>query len=104
VRLSAISKLLVFRQWLLEAYDLSLYLKTVDLDLLTDEQMARTHHVMVSKVENKRLAPGTQSDLKHPSVYSGSDRDWHIWNTELKSYLGVLINADGVPLSHVIRD
>jgi hypothetical protein len=66
--------------------------------------MARTHHVMVSKVENKRLAPGKQSDLKPPSVYSGADRDWHNWNTELQSYLGVLTNSDRVPLSYVIRD
>jgi hypothetical protein len=66
--------------------------------------MARTHRVMVRKVENKRLAPGKQSDLKTPSVYSGSDCYWHNWNTELQSYLGVLKNADGVPLSCVIRD
>jgi hypothetical protein len=43
--------------------------------------MARTHRVMISKVENKRLAPGKQSDLKLPFVYSGSDREWHNWNT-----------------------
>jgi hypothetical protein len=89
---------------LLEAYDLRLDLSTVDLDLLTEEEMARTHRVMVSKVENKRIAPGKQPDLKPPSVYSGSDRDWHTWNTELQSYLGVLTNANGVPLSYVIRD
>jgi hypothetical protein len=35
VRLSASHKLLVFMQWLLEAYDLRLDLATVDLDLLT---------------------------------------------------------------------
>jgi hypothetical protein len=79
-------------------------LSTVDLDLLTEEEMARTHRVMVSKVENKRLAPGKQSDLKPPSVYSGSDRDWHNWNTELQSYLGILTNSHGVPLSYVIFD
>jgi hypothetical protein len=104
VRLASRSKLLVLMQWLLEAYDLRLDLSTVDLDLLTEEEMARTHLIMVSKVENKRLAPGKQSDLKPPSVYSGSDRDWHNWNTELQSYLGVLTNSDGVPLSYVIRD
>jgi hypothetical protein len=64
VRFLARHKLLVFRQWLLEAYDVRLDLETVDLDLLTEEEMAHTHRVMVSKVENKRLAPGTQSDLK----------------------------------------
>jgi hypothetical protein len=53
------------------------YLATVDLDLLTEEEMARTHRVMVSKVKHKCLAPGKHSDLKPPSVYSGSDRDWH---------------------------
>jgi hypothetical protein len=104
VRLSARSKLLVFRQSLLEAYDLRFYLATVNLDLLTEDEMARTHCVMVSNVENKSLAPGKQSDFKPPSVYSGLDRDWHNWNTELQSYLGVLTNADGVPLSYVIRD
>jgi hypothetical protein len=104
VRLSARHKFLVFRQWLLEAYDLRLDLETVDLDLLTEEEMARTHCVMVSKVEHKRLAPGKQSDLKPPSIYSRSDRDWHNWNTELQSYLRVLTNADGVPLSYVICD
>jgi hypothetical protein len=60
VRLLARSKLIVFRQWLLEAYHLRLDLATVDLDLLTEEEMARTHRVMVSKVENKRLEPGKQ--------------------------------------------
>jgi hypothetical protein len=73
----------------------------INLDLLTEDEMDRTHRAMVSKVENKRLAPAKQSDLKPPSVYSGSDRDW---NTELKYYLGVLTNDDGVPLSYVIRD
>jgi hypothetical protein len=71
---------------------------------LNEEEIARTHRGMVSKVENNRLAPGKQSDLKPPSIYSGSDRDWHNWNTELQSYLGVLTNVDGVPLSYVIRD
>jgi hypothetical protein len=104
VRLSARSKLLVFRQWLLEAYDLRFDLATVDLYLFTEEEMAHTHRVMVSKVENKRLAPGKQSDLKPPSLYSGSDRDWHTWNTELQYYLGVLKNSDGVPLYYVIYD
>jgi hypothetical protein len=84
--------------------DLHLDLATVGLDLLTEEEMTRTHRGMVSKAENKRIAPGKQSDLKTPSIYSGSDRDWHNWNTELQSYLGVLPNADGVPLSYVIRD
>jgi hypothetical protein len=83
VRLSARSKLLVIRQWLLEAYDLRFDLATVNLDLLTEDEMARTHRVMISKVENKRIAPGKQSDLKPPSVYSGSDIEWHNWNTEL---------------------
>jgi hypothetical protein len=50
VRLSARLKLLVFRQWLLEAYDLRFYLETVNLDLLNEDEMARTHRVMVSKV------------------------------------------------------
>jgi hypothetical protein len=59
---------------------------------------------MASKIENRRLAPGKQSDLKAPSVYTGTDRDWHNWNTELQSYLGVLTNADGVPMSSVIRN
>jgi hypothetical protein len=45
-----------------------------------------------------------KSDLKPPSVYSGSDRDWHNWNTELQYYLGVLTNADGDPLACVISD
>jgi hypothetical protein len=103
-RLSARSKFLVFRQWLLEAYALRFDLATVNLDLLTEDEMARTHRVMISKVENKRLAPGKQSDLKPTSVYSGSYREWHNWNTELQSYLGVLTNADGVPLSYIIRD
>jgi hypothetical protein len=58
----------------------------------------------LARVENKRLAPGKKSDLKPPSIYSGSDRDWHNWNTELQSYLGVITNADGFPLSYVIRD
>jgi hypothetical protein len=58
VRLSARSKLLVFRQCFSEAYDLRFDLATINLDLLTEDEMARTHHVMVSKVENKRLAPG----------------------------------------------
>jgi hypothetical protein len=80
VRLSARHKLLVFRQWLMEAYDLRLDLETADLDLLTEEEMARAHRAMVSKVENKRLAPGKQSDLRPPSVYNGSDRDWYNWN------------------------
>jgi hypothetical protein len=104
VHILARSKLLVFRQWLLEAYDLRFDLETVGLYLLTEEEMTRTHRVMVSKVENKRLAPGKQSDLKPPSVYSGSYRDWHNWNTELQSYLGVLTNADGFPLYYVISD
>jgi hypothetical protein len=104
VRLSARSKLLVFRQWLLEAYDLRFDLEKFNLDLLAENEMARTHRVMISKVENKRIAPGTQSDLKPTSVYSGSDSEWHNWNTELQSYLGVLTNADGVPLSYIIRD
>jgi hypothetical protein len=82
----------------------TLIFSTVDVDLFTEEGMDRIHRVMVSKVENKRIAPGKQSDLKPPSVYSGSDRDWHNWNTELQSYLGVLTNANGVPLSYVIRD
>jgi hypothetical protein len=99
VRLSARSKLLVFIQWLLEAYDLRFDLATVNLDLLTEDEMARTHRVMIIKVENKRLAPGKKSDLKPLSVYSGSYREWHNWNTELQSYLGVLTNADGVPSS-----
>jgi hypothetical protein len=103
VRLSERSKLMVFRQWLLEACDLRFDLATVNLDLLTEDEMARTHRVMISKVENKRLAPGKKSDLKPPSVHSGSDREWHNWNTELQSYLGLLTNADGVPLSYVIR-
>jgi hypothetical protein len=42
--------------------------------------------------------------LKAPSVYTGTDHDWHNWNTELQSYLGVLANADGVTMSYVIRD
>jgi hypothetical protein len=104
VRLSARSKLLVFRQWLLGGYDLRFDLATVNLDILTKDEMAHTHRVMTSKVENKRLAPGKQSDLKPPSVYSGSDHERHNWSTELQSYLGVLTNADGVPLSYVIRD
>jgi hypothetical protein len=104
VCLSARSKFLVFRQWLLEAYELRFDLATVNLDLLTEDEMAHTHRVMISKVENNSLAPGKQSDLKPPSVYSGSDREWHNWNTELQSYLGVLTNVDGVPLSYVIRD
>jgi hypothetical protein len=95
---------IVFRKWLLEAYDLRFDLATVNVDLLTEDEMDRTHRVMISKLENKRLAPGKQSDLKPPSVYSVSDREWHNWNTELQSYLGVLANADGVPLSYVIRD
>jgi hypothetical protein len=66
--------------------------------------MDRTQRVMVSNIENKRLAPGKQSDLKAPSVYTGTDHDWHTWNTELQSYLGVLTNADGVPMSYVIHD
>jgi hypothetical protein len=103
VRLSARSKLLVFRKWLLEAYDLRFDLATVNLDLLTENEMSRTHRVMFGKVD-KRLAPGKRSDLKPPSLYSGSDRDWHKWNTKLKLYLGVLTNADGVPLSYAIRD
>jgi hypothetical protein len=74
VRLSARSKLMVFRQWLLEAYDLCFDLAMVKLELLTEDEMARTRRVMIGKVENKRLVPGTQSDLKPPSVYSGSDR------------------------------
>jgi hypothetical protein len=37
VHLSARSKLLVFIQWLLDAYDLRLDLATVYLDLLTEE-------------------------------------------------------------------
>jgi hypothetical protein len=95
---------LVFRQWLLEAYDLRMDLATVDLNDLTIEEMARTHRVMASRIENKRLVPGKQSDLKAPSVYTGTNRDCHNWNTELQSYLGVLTNSDGVPMSYVIRD
>jgi hypothetical protein len=104
VRLSAKHKLLVFRQWLLEAYGLCMDLATVDLNYLTIEEMDCTQRVMASKIENKRLAPGKQSDLKAPSVYTGTDRDWHNWNTELQSYLGDLTNADGLPMSYVIRD
>jgi hypothetical protein len=77
VCLSARYKLLVFREWLLETYDLCFDLATVDLDLLNEEEMTHTHRVMVSKVENERLAPGKLSDLKPPSIYSGSDHDWH---------------------------
>jgi hypothetical protein len=76
-------------------YDLRLDFATVDLHDLTKGEMARTrHHVMLSKVENKHLVPGEQSDLKPPSVFDGYDRDLHNWNTELQSYLGVLPNAD----------
>jgi hypothetical protein len=104
VPLSARHKLLVFRQWLLEAYDLRMYLVNVDLNELTIEDMDLTQRVMASKIENKRLAPGKQSDLKAPSIYTGNDRDWHNWNTELQSYVGVLTNADGVTMYYVIRD
>jgi hypothetical protein len=104
VRLSSRHKVLVFRQWLLEAYDLHMDLATVDLNDLTIEEMDSTQRVMASKIENKRLAPGKKSDLKEPSVYTGTDRDWHNWNTELQSYLGVLTRADGMPMHYVIRN
>jgi hypothetical protein len=81
VRLSVSQTLLVFRQWLLEAYDLRMDLATVDLNDLTIEEMTRTHHIMASKIENKRLTPRKKTDLKAPSVYTGTDHDWHNWNT-----------------------
>jgi hypothetical protein len=104
VRLSTRHKLLVFRQWLLEAYDLRIDLEIFDLNELTITEMDITQRVMASKIENNRLASGKQSDLKAPSIYTGNDRDWHNWNTEIQSYLGVLTNADGLPMSYVIRD
>jgi hypothetical protein len=59
VRLSERRKLLVFRKWLLEAYDLHMDLATVDLNELTIEEMDRTQHVIASKIDNKLLPPGT---------------------------------------------
>jgi hypothetical protein len=81
VCLSARHKLLAVRQWLLKAYDIRMDLATVDLNDLTIEEMERTRRVMASEIENKRLAPGKQSDLKAPSVYTGTGCDWHNWNT-----------------------
>jgi hypothetical protein len=75
VRLSARHTLLVFRRWLLEAYDLRMDLATVDLNDLTIAEMVRTHCVMASKIENKRLTPDKQSDLIAPSVYTGTECD-----------------------------
>jgi hypothetical protein len=74
VRLSARHNLLVFIQWLLEAYHIRVDLENVDLNDLTIEEMARTH-IMASKIENKRIAPGKQSYWKSPSVYTGAGRD-----------------------------
>jgi hypothetical protein len=62
-------------------------LSTVNSNGFTIEEMVCTHRVMASKIENKRLAPGKQSDLKAHSVYTETDHDWHNWNTELQSYL-----------------
>jgi hypothetical protein len=52
-------------------------LATVDLNDLTIEEINLTQRVMTTKIENKRQAPGKQSDLKAPSVYTGTYRDWH---------------------------
>jgi hypothetical protein len=71
---------------------------------LNEEEMASIHRVMISKVENKHMSPGKQSDLKPPYVYCGYDREWHNLNVELQSYLGVLTNAYDVPMSYVICD
>jgi hypothetical protein len=38
------------------------------LNELTIEEMDRTQRDMASKIENKRLTPGKQSDLKAPSI------------------------------------
>jgi hypothetical protein len=83
VRLSARHKLLVFRKWLLEAYDLRMEVATFDLNDLTIDEMTRNHHAMTSKIENKCLAPGKQSGFNSSSVYTGTNHDWHNWNTEL---------------------
>jgi hypothetical protein len=44
-------------------------LATVGRNDLTEEEMALIYHGMVGKVDNKRIAPEKQSDLKPPSIY-----------------------------------